>query len=76
MSAQVLVTGGTGFIGRRVVRRLLENGDTVRLLTRRPEKARELFGDRIQVMEGDLRSSRLARLVCRNAQRVYHIGGA
>lgn len=32
----VAVTGGTGFIGKRVVERLAERGDTVRLLTRSP----------------------------------------
>lgn len=31
----VAVTGGTGFIGKRLVERLIERGDTVRLLTRR-----------------------------------------
>ncbi len=30
----VAVTGGTGFIGKKLVERLLERGDTVRLLTR------------------------------------------
>ena len=33
----VAVTGGTGFIGKRLVARLLARGDTVRLLTRSPE---------------------------------------
>jgi nucleoside-diphosphate-sugar epimerase len=32
----VAVTGGTGFIGKRLVERLVERGDTVRLLTRGP----------------------------------------
>lgn len=32
----VAVTGGTGFIGKRLVERLLERGDTVRMLTRSP----------------------------------------
>lgn len=31
----VAITGGTGFIGTKLVARLLERGDTVRLLTRR-----------------------------------------
>jgi uncharacterized protein YbjT (DUF2867 family) len=34
----VLVTGATGFIGRRLVPELLERGHTVRAMTRRPEK--------------------------------------
>jgi nucleoside-diphosphate-sugar epimerase len=32
----VAVTGGTGFIGKRLVERLIERGDVVRLLTRQP----------------------------------------
>lgn len=32
----VAVTGGTGFIGKKLVNRLVERGDTVRLLTRNP----------------------------------------
>jgi uncharacterized protein YbjT (DUF2867 family) len=33
------VTGGTGTLGRRVVRRLLERGRAVRVLSRRPRPA-------------------------------------
>lgn len=40
----VLVTGGTGFIGRALVRRLVEDGHHVVVLTRRKAKAEALFG--------------------------------
>ena len=36
-STTVLVTGATGFVGRRVVPELLQRGFTVRAMTRRPE---------------------------------------
>src|SRR5215470_16666050 len=40
----VLVTGATGFIGRALVRRLLERGDRVIALTRDPVKAHLILG--------------------------------
>jgi len=40
----VTVFGGTGFLGRRVVRRLRDHGFAVRVATRRPERSASLFG--------------------------------
>jgi NADH dehydrogenase len=40
----VTVFGGTGFLGRRVVRRLRTHGFAVRIATRRPERSSSLFG--------------------------------
>lgn len=37
------VFGGTGFLGRRIVRRLLERGERVRAASRHPERAAALF---------------------------------
>lgn len=50
---RVLVTGGTGLIGTRLVRRLRERGEEVLVLTRRPDSARERFGASVEVVEGD-----------------------
>ena len=35
--ARILVTGATGFIGRRLVRALVEAGHDVKAMTRHPE---------------------------------------
>ena len=40
----ILVTGATGFIGRRLVAALLADGHRVSALTRRPDEARRLLG--------------------------------
>jgi uncharacterized protein (TIGR01777 family) len=40
----ILVTGGTGFIGTALVRRLIARGDKVYVIARSPAKAERLFG--------------------------------
>lgn len=42
---RIVITGGSGFIGRRLVARLLEQGDQVLVLTRRLEQARRILGE-------------------------------
>jgi uncharacterized protein YbjT (DUF2867 family) len=49
-----LITGATGEVGSRVVRQLLERTIRPRVLVRSEEKARSLFGDRVDVCVGDL----------------------
>jgi uncharacterized protein (TIGR01777 family) len=46
---QILLTGGTGFIGKSLVKRLLEKGHTLTLVSRNPEKATALFGRKVAV---------------------------
>ncbi|CAL9655560.1 NmrA family NAD(P)-binding protein [Streptomyces sp. enrichment culture] len=48
----ILVTGATGNVGRNVVLQLLEAGETVRALTRDPEKA--AFPAEVEVVAGDI----------------------
>jgi uncharacterized protein YbjT (DUF2867 family) len=49
-----LVTGATGYIGSRLLRRLAGEGRTVRALARRPERVEELDG--VEAVRGDLLS--------------------
>ena len=41
----VTVLGGTGFLGRRVVRHLREQGFSVRIATRHADRGRSLFAN-------------------------------
>jgi (4-alkanoyl-5-oxo-2,5-dihydrofuran-3-yl)methyl phosphate reductase len=49
-----LVTGATGNIGTRVVEGLLRRGEQTRVFVRDADKARKLYGDRVDVRVGDL----------------------
>ena len=50
----VFVTGATGFIGSRLVPRLLQRGHTVRALVRRPEQAGHLKALGVHLHPGDV----------------------
>lgn len=51
---RALVTGGTGFVGSHVVRRLLAEGWRVRVLARRDSSPRALDGLDVEIVCGDL----------------------
>jgi dihydroflavonol-4-reductase len=74
-STQFLITGGTGFIGRFVVRNLLRRGAKVRLLCRDEAKARRLFGEQVTLTTGDLRDATTCQRACRGVDIVIHLGG-
>lgn len=54
---RVLVAGGTGGTGRHVVAELLEQGYSVRVLSRSAESVRNAFGDTVEAVEGDVRDA-------------------
>lgn len=64
------MTGGTGFIGSRVVKRLRDRGDDVVVLARRPEKAAGLDAE---VVQGDLGDADAIRRGMEGCQAVFHI---
>jgi uncharacterized protein YbjT (DUF2867 family) len=49
-----LITGATGNIGSLVTERLIARGERPRILVRDKEKARARFGDRVDILVGDL----------------------
>ncbi|AOY83284.1 CIA30 family protein [Moorena producens JHB] len=50
----ILVAGATGGVGKRVVRRLLDQNYPVRALVRDAQKAREILGDNLELFEADI----------------------
>jgi len=71
---RAFVTGGTGFIGGRVVRRLRDRGDDVVTLVRSPARASDLAELGCELVEGDLSSLEAIRRGVQGCDAVFHIG--
>lgn len=72
--ADVLVTGATGFIGSRLVRKLGAEGMRVRCLVRDPLGAAALFeGLDVELAEGDVTRPETLRGVVEGVGVVYHL---
>ena len=57
----VVVFGGTGFLGRRIVHQLRERGYAVRAASRHPQRSRDCFGrddPQLQAVEADIHDER------------------
>jgi len=70
----ILVTGGTGFIGRHLLEHLAAGGETVRALVRRSRVARSLPPG-VETVYGDLSSGEGISDALRGAASVIHLAG-
>lgn len=50
---RILINGATGFLGKNLVEKLIEEQEEVILLTRNQKYARELFGEDIEIVEAE-----------------------
>jgi nucleoside-diphosphate-sugar epimerase len=70
---KAFVTGGTGFIGGRLARKLRERGHEVVALVRNRGKAKELEKLGCQLVEGDLSSEEAIRQGAHGCDAVFHV---
>ena len=71
---KALVTGGTGFIGSNVVDILVENGQSVRLFSRKPELPARFVGRDVSLFPGDLEDPEAVLDAMIGMDVVYHVG--
>ena len=70
------VTGGTGFIGKRVVRLLRERGHSVICVVRSPEKATALSALGAEPVRGDILDGASLKAAFEGCEAVFHIAAS
>jgi len=68
---KVLVTGGGGFLGSAIVRRLIDRGDEVRSLARNFYPALAEMG--VDQVQGDISNAETVARACDNREIVFHV---
>lgn len=70
---EMVVTGGTGLVGRHLVTALQERGDTVRVLALPAEDVNWLEDRGVAVHRGDIRDPDAATIPMRHVDAVFHL---
>ncbi len=72
MSERILVTGGTGFLGRRLTETLAGRGEQLRVLVRASSNIEGLAGPNVELVEGDLADESTWDRALEGCDRVFH----
>jgi nucleoside-diphosphate-sugar epimerase len=76
VSARILVTGGSGFIGSALVKALVAQGETVRVFDDHSRGARRRLGEierDIELVQGDIRDADAVDAAMRAIDEVHHL---
>jgi len=71
----ILVTGGTGFVGSHLIKRMRQEGIPVRAIVRDPDKARALNNLGVDVVKGDVSDTDSLEKATIGVERIIHLVG-
>src|SRR5205823_6579581 len=74
LNPNILVVGGTGFIGRQLIKQLLDKGHAVRAAGRGSSPALEELGsDRLEIVRADMRAESDLPRMLDGIEYVFHL---
>lgn len=70
----ILVTGATGYIGGRLVTKLVAEGRRVHVVVRSPQKLKDVpWADDVDIVEGDLEDKATMLDACKGVETLYYL---
>ena len=72
---RILITGGTGFIGRKLIPFLMAEGHEISVLCRNKEKAQKVLPEDINIVIGDITDRESLKGCCKGIDMVYQLVG-
>ena len=72
---RALITGATGFIGTYLTKRLIADGDNVRIVMREDKLPADFAGLALDVRQGDVTNAESLVSACRDIDVVFHLAG-
>lgn len=70
---KVLVTGGTGFVGRHLIRVLIQKGASVRILVRKSRNTDEFRNCAVEFVHGDVTNRDSLNGIAKDTDIVFHL---
>ncbi len=75
MKGVYVVTGGTGFLGVEVVKRLLEEGAGVRIVVRTKDDSALMQQKGVELALGSVTDQDFMDKACKGAKGIFHLAG-
>ena len=69
----ILVTGGAGFLGTVLTKKLVENGEKVRVLALKNEDTSSIENFPVEIVRGDIRNEKDLDVAFENVDKVFHL---
>ena len=72
-----VVTGGSGFLGKELIKKIIKGGGLVKTISRNEGKLielKEIYGDKIEIFSGDITNKlAVSQVMCGDIEGVFHL---